>query len=41
MSAYLSLMLLLTFIDAGADLYHNRIKTFAKKAPLRACLEKI
>lgn len=27
-------MLLLTLIDAGADLYHNRIKTFAKKAPL-------
>lgn len=27
-------MLLLTFIDAGADLYNNRIKTFAKKAPL-------
>lgn len=26
-------MLLLTLIDAGADLYHNRIKTFAKKAP--------
>ncbi|XVN41505.1 MAG: mechanosensitive ion channel [Rickettsia endosymbiont of Argas persicus] len=27
-------MLLLTLIDAGADLYHNKIKAFAKNAPL-------